>query len=271
MISVDSFRWVSDVVRTRSAIILDSGKEYLVESRLAPLARDGGFSDVDAFVRSLRASASFSAVERVVDALTTNETSWFRDAQPFKLLSDVAVPDIMRARPSSVLNVWSAACSSGQEAYSVAMELEDLTRMGRLKIFGSDINQAMVDRARAGRYSQLEVNRGVPAPLLVKHFKRSGVDWEVSPLLKSVTSFSRHNLLDAAPGGPFDVVFLRNVLIYFDLDTKRKVLSRVRNAMRPDGFLFLGAAETTIGIDDSFERVGNSRGSIYRPISRRGA
>lgn len=272
-LTTDTFTWVADLVRRRSAIQLESGKEYLVESRLLPLARSAGASDVDAYVRGIRAAAHPGALEAVVEALTTNETSWFRDAQPFQTLTGLVVPEMMAGKPAGTpLKIWSAACSSGQEAYSIAMQLEDLVTTRRLQIFGSDLNQQMVDRARAGRYNQLEVNRGMPAQLMIKHFTRVGAEWEVSPALRSVMTFQRHNLLDTPPPvGPFDVVFLRNVLIYFDLATKRDVLGRIAQVLRPGGYLFLGAAETTIGIDDRWERVSHGKGSVYRLAARRSA
>lgn len=272
-LATDTFSWVSDVVRKRSAIQLESGKEYLVESRLMPLARAAGAADVDAYVRGVRQAGTPAVIEAVVEALTTNETSWFRDSQPFTTLKEFLVPELLAGRPASTpLKIWSAACSSGQEAYSITMVLEDLVAARRLHVHGTDLNQQMVDRARAGRYNQLEVNRGLPAPMLVKYFTRSGPDWEVSATLKAATSFAKGNLLDVPPStGPFDVVFLRNVLIYFDLATKRDVLRRVRQVLRPGGYLFLGAAETTIGIDDSWERVSHGKGSVYRLAAGRAA
>ena len=198
-LATDTFTWVSGLVRQRSAIMLETGKEYLVESRLLPLARAAGSTDVDAYVRGIRQAGSPKALEQVVEALTTNETSWFRDAQPFQALSRHILPQIEAQRPGGVVKVWSAACSSGQEPYSVAMALEPLVAARRLEILGTDLNQQMVDRARAGRYNQLEVNRGLPAPMLVKYFTRNGPDWEVAPELRGVTRFARHNLLDAPP------------------------------------------------------------------------
>ncbi|NTW41286.1 MAG: protein-glutamate O-methyltransferase CheR [Cellulomonadaceae bacterium] len=269
----ENFTFVADLVRKRSAIQLEAGKEYLVESRLLPLARTAGTVDVDAYIRGLRATPSPAALEAVVEALTTNETSWFRDAQPFQTLTGHVVPELLGSRlGTGSLRVWSAACSSGQEPYSIAMTLADLLPAGRLRILATDLNQQVLERARTGRYSQLEVNRGLPAPMLVKHFTRLGVEWEIAPALRSTITFAKHNLLDAPPsGGPFDVVFLRNVLIYFDLATKREVLRRVRQVVRPGGYLLLGAAETTIGIDDDWERVTLGRGSVYRLNARRAA
>ena len=274
-LTVDTFAFVADLVRRRSAIQLDPGKEYLVESRLLPLARAAGHPDVDTYVRRVRAAPSPGTLEVVVEALTTNETSWFRDAQPFAALVEHVVPEVLGVRPAVAaqpLRVWSAACSSGQEPYSIAMALADVVPATKLQIVATDLSEKMLARGRAGRYSQLEVNRGLPAPMLVKHFTRVGHDWEIAPHLRSAVSFVQHNLLDAPPaGGPFDIVFLRNVLIYFDLATKREVLRRVQKVLRPGAFLLLGAAETTIGIDEGWERVPIGRGSVYRLTARRAA
>lgn len=271
----ETFAWVADVVRRRSAIHLEAGKEYLVESRLLPLARAAGAADVDAYVRSVRAAPHPTTVEAVVEALTTNETSWFRDALPFTALREHVVPELLAARGpfgAGPLRIWSAACSSGQEPYSIAMTLAGDLPLTSLRIVATDLSQQMVDRARAGRYSQLEVNRGLPAPMLVAHFTRVGAEWQVAAPLREAITFAKHNLLEAPPvGGPFDVVFLRNVLIYFDLATKRDVLRRVQQVVRPGGYLLLGAAETTIGVDDGWERVPAGRSSVYRLAARRAA
>jgi chemotaxis protein methyltransferase CheR len=275
-LAAESFTFVADLVRRRSAIQLDAGKEYLVESRLLPLARAAAAADVDAYVRAVRASNNPVAIQAVVEAMTTNETSWLRDGQPFQALVEQVVPDVLAAaRDGAVpgpLRIWSAACSSGQEPYSIAMTLADARPGLDLRIVATDLSEQMVARARAGRYNQLEINRGLPATMLVRYFTRSGADWEVVPALRERITFTRHNLLDAPPlGGPFDVVFLRNVLIYFDLATKRDILRRVQRVLRPGGYLFLGAAETTIGIDDTWERVPVGRGSVYRTTPRRAA
>ncbi|WP_258724188.1 CheR family methyltransferase [Cellulomonas sp. NS3] len=268
----ESFTFVADVVRQRSAIQLDLGKEYLVESRLLPIVRERGLADVDAYVRGLRARPDPAELELVVEALTTNETSWFRDASPFTALTQHVVPELLAARGAGTsLRVWSAACSTGQEAYSIAMALDEAMPGVRLQITATDISEQVLARGRAGRYTQLEVNRGLPASMLVKHFTRSGTDWEISQRLRSMVTFQRHNLLHAPPAGQFDVVFLRNVLIYFDLATKREVLRRARSVVRPGGYLLLGAAETTLGIDDDWERVPVGRSSVYRHNARRAA
>ena len=265
-ISAESFDFVADLVRRRSGIVLEQGKEYLVEGRLQPLARAAAAADVDAYVRALRTTPRLGDLEAVVDALTTIETSWFRDAEPFRALVEHVVPDL-----GGRLRIWSAACSTGQEPYSIAMALADVAQPGGVRILGTDLSPSVLDRAREGRYSQLEINRGLPAAMLVRHFRRVGADWEVDPVLRAQVSFAKHNLLEAPPPGPFDVVFMRNVLIYFDLATKQEVLSRVQRVLTPGGYLVLGAAETTVGIDDSWERVPVGRGALYRRDMRRAA
>lgn len=265
-LSHEAFEYVASLVRQQAAIMLEPGKEYLVESRLTPLAAKAGHGSLDAYIAAVRASPG-RETEAIVDALTTNETSWFRDATPFTALTDIAVPNL-RARRGHLtrLNVWSAACSTGQEPYSIAMTLQDKEPALAVNVLATDLSRTVLERAQAGRYNQLEVNRGLPASSLVKHFTRDGADWTLSDEVRRSVRFAQHNLLlPPPPGGPFDVVFLRNVLIYFDIPTKKAVLGRVREALTPDGYLFLGAAETTVGIDDGWERVTAGRTFIYCP------
>jgi chemotaxis protein methyltransferase CheR len=269
-LAATSFDWVRQLVHRESAIVLAPGKEYLVEARLLPIARQMGLPDVGQLVDSVRTRPTPESTRKIVEALTTNETSWFRDGDPFTALTSTVLPALLSARgPAERLQIWSAACSSGQEPYTIAMLLEDAlpTAATRVSITATDISREMVQRTRAGRFSQLEVNRGLPAPMLVRHFTRAGTEWEVSPALRRMVTASECNLAAPLPRmGPFDVVYLRNVLIYFDLPTKQAILRRVRALMRPDGWLFLGAAETTLGVDDSWERVVLGRSSAYRPL-----
>jgi chemotaxis protein methyltransferase CheR len=269
-LTTTSFDWVRQLVHKESAIVLQPGKEYLVEARLLPIARERGLPDVSRFVETVRNRPDADSMRRIVEALTTNETSWFRDGDPFTALTSTVMPSLLAARgPAERLQIWSAACSSGQEAYTIAMLLEDAipNAATRVSITATDLSREMVERTRAGRFTQLEVNRGLPAPMLVRHFVRAGNEWEVAPQLRRMVSASECNLAAPFPRmGPFDVVYLRNVLIYFDLPTKQAILRRVRDLMRPDGWLFLGAAETTLGVDDSWERVVVGRSSAYRPL-----
>ena len=269
-LAATSFDWVRQLVHRESAIVLSPGKEYLVEARLLPIARSMGLPDVGQLVDSVRTRPSPESTRRIVEALTTNETSWFRDGDPFTALASTVLPSLLGARnPAERLQIWSAACSSGQEPYTIAMLLEDALpgASTRVAITATDLSREMVERTRAGRFSQLEVNRGLPAAMLVRHFTRVGNEWQVSPDLRRMVTASECNLAAPLPRmGPFDVVYLRNVLIYFDLPTKQAILRRVRALMRPDGWLFLGAAETTLGVDDTWERVVVGRSSAYRPL-----
>lgn len=269
-ITADNYQFISDLVRRKSALFLGDGKEYLVEARLSNFARDLGLS-VDQYVAQKRVSLSMVESELIVEAMTTNETSWFRDSQPFTALSRHIVPEIQEARkPLMALRVWSAACSTGQEPYSIAMTLLDHFALQDgptpvIDILATDLSVQVLDRAQQGKYSQLEVNRGLPATHLVKYFRRAGTEWQISDAIRKMVRFRQHNLLDLPPGsGMFDVVFLRNVLIYFDVATKLKVLKAVHNSLRPGGFLILGAAETTVGLDASWIRVPVGRSSVYQ-------
>lgn len=262
-LAADTFDFVATLVRNRSAIQLDKGKEYLVESQLAPLARSAGAADVDAFIRALR--VDISQHDSVVEALTTNETSWFRDLNPFSMLTSTVIPELV-SRSRGPLRIWSAACSTGQEPYSIAMTITDNFPSVKAQILATDIAENVLAKGRSGRFTQLEINRGLPAPMLVKHFERQGPSFEIAAHLRNQVVFRKHNLLEQPPvGGPYDIVFLRNVLIYFDVATKRSVLAKVRAALAPGGYLFLGAAETTIGVDDTWERIQVGNSSVYRP------
>jgi chemotaxis protein methyltransferase CheR len=268
-LSPDAFAYVCNLVRRESAIVLESGKEYLVEARLLPLARAAGCADVTEFVTRIGATGTPRDRAALVEALTTNETSWFRDHEPFDVLVRSVLPELM-ARPGArrKLHIWSAACSSGQEAYSLAMLMaEHVVPHGwQVEILATDIAPRMLERTREGRYSQLEVGRGLPAPMLVKHFRRVGTQWQVSDELRSMVRVQQLNLAAPFPPMPvFDIVFLRNVLIYFDATAKRSVLGRVRPLMSPDGYLFLGGAETTLGVDESWSRTTVGRFTLNRP------
>ena len=266
-LSQSDFTFVSMLVRREASIVLAPGKEYLVEARLIPVARQVGAPSVAEFLAELQRRPNPANQRRIIDALTTNETSWFRDREPFTALTDVVLPELVKARSSArKIRIWSAASSSGQEAYSLAITLQESLPPGwSYEIVGSDISTEMIQRAEIGEYSQVEVNRGLPASQLVQYFDRVGAHWRVSPALRRNVSFRLMNLTAPLPPMPaFDIIFLRNVLIYFDVATKKSVLRNVARLLRPDGWLFLGAAETTIGIDDNYERVAAGRTSAYR-------
>jgi chemotaxis protein methyltransferase CheR len=266
-LSQTEFAFVSTLVRKEASIVLAPGKEYLVEARLIPVARAVGAANVNEFLADLQRRPDPVCQRKIIDALTTNETSWFRDREPFAALTDVVLPELIKARSATrKIRLWSGASSSGQEAYSLAITLQEALPPGwTYEIVGTDISTEMVKRAETAEYSQVEVNRGLPAAQLVQYFERSGAHWRITPALRRNVSFRLLNL--TAPLPPmqsFDVIFLRNVLIYFDVAVKRTVLQNVARLLRPDGWLFLGAAETTIGIDDNYERVAAGRTSAYR-------
>lgn len=267
--SPEDFDYVRRLVFERAAIVLDSDKGYLVTSRLVPVARDQGYDSIGAVVSALRGGRAAELSALVVEAMTTNETSFFRDVHPFDALRDQVIPEVMAARAGARrLNVWCAACSSGQEPYSIAMmlldnfpELQDWT----VRLVATDLSVEMVERARSGTYSQFEVNRGLPARYLPRHFVRNGASWTVSDSIRAMVDFRTMNLIEAWPLLPaMDIVFMRNVLIYFDPDRKRDLLGRVHGVLAGDGYLFLGGAETTINLHDGFERVPINRASCYR-------
>jgi chemotaxis protein methyltransferase CheR len=266
-LSTAEFSFVSDLVRRESAIVLEPGKEYLVEARLTPLARSAGLNDVAGYVRHVQSTADRRQRWAIVEALTTNETSWFRDAGVFEGFRTVVLPTLLSevGRPRT-LRVWSAAASTGQEAYSLAITLSEALGPGwRYEILGTDLSSEVLDRAKAGRYSQMEMNRGLPVRHLVRYFSRTGVDWEINAELRKNITFHTLNLALPFPPMPkFDVVFMRNVLIYFDLATKQSILRRVRQVMTPEGWLFLGTAETTRGIDQEFEHATVAGATAYR-------
>ncbi len=264
-----TFSYVRDLVKAEAAITLGDDKAYLVQSRLMPLARESGFSDVASFVAEVRRATDPTLRRRVVEAMTTNETSFFRDHEPFRAMTATLLPELARRRHSEHrVTIWSAACSTGQEPYSLAMSIIDNPHaaQGRpTEILATDINEKVLQRAREGRFSQHEVNRGLPASALVRHFERSGPTWQISKTIRDMVVFRPMNLAQPFNVPQMDIVLMRNVLIYFDRETKIDILRRVRGALRPDGYLLLGGAETTLGIDDGFERTAVGATSVYRP------
>jgi chemotaxis protein methyltransferase CheR len=263
------FCFIRELVHRRSAILLEPGKEYLAEFRLGAFARREGFPSLRALIERLRAEPGADLHRRVVEVMTTNETSFFRDHHPFEALRQHILPELMKKRERTrALNLWCAASSSGQEPYSVAMVLRELGAVApswQLRFDASDLSQEMLARARSGLYSMLEVNRGLPAALLLRHFTPVGADYQVRDELRRMISFSEINLAQAWPAMPLmDVVFLRNVLIYFDVERKREILSRVRRLLRADGYLFLGSAETTFNLDAGFQQVTLGKATCYR-------
>lgn len=263
------FDYVRTYVRQQAAIVLEPGKEYLVESRLLTLARKEDCASIDVLMAKLRAEGRGPLHRKLVDAMTTNETSFFRDLHPFEALKKDVLPELMarRARERQ-LTIWCGASSTGQEPYSVMMTIAEhcpeLLKWD-LKFIATDLCTDVLARAKSGRFSQLEINRGLPAPLLVKYFTRAGMDWEFRADLRSRVTFQELNLVQEWPLlPPVDIVFLRNVLIYFDVETKKAIFAKIRRLLRPGGYLFLGGAETTFGVDESLQRVVVDKSNCYR-------
>jgi chemotaxis protein methyltransferase CheR len=268
-VSAGDFNYIRDLVRDHSALLLEPGKEYLVESRLEPVARQEGFLSFEGLVENLRAIPYGDLHCRVAEAMTNNETTFFRDARVFGMLRHTMLPELL-ARRGSVrsLSFWSAACSSGQEPYSVAMLVRDHRPAldgWNLNLIGSDISRGMIARARAGKYSQFEVNRGLPATHLVKYFRQDRATWEIDPEIRMMVDFRAINLIQSWPTLPrMELVFMRNVLIYLDVETKKTILSRVARLLAPDGYLLLGGAETTTNLSESFEPVSLGGATCFR-------
>ena len=246
-------------------MVLSEDKGYLLESRLAPLARAEGFASIEALIDASRKTSNDRLLWAITEALATHETFFFRDQTPFDLFKQNILPVLSRARGTSgSLRIWCAACSSGQEPYSLAMILEEeRARIGnlRIEIVATDLAGRVLEKAKAGVYTQFEVQRGLAVQRLVSHFDQNGDQWRISPRIRQMVQFRQQNLLEPFNGlGRFDVVFCRNVLIYFDADTKRDVLTRISRQTADDGYLIMGAAETVVGLSQDFQPVQGRRG-----------
>jgi chemotaxis protein methyltransferase CheR len=259
-------------LRERSGLVLSADKQYLVESRLLPIARKAGLANLGELVAALRGGDREGLMTAVVEAMTTNETFFFRDKVPFENFRTAILPALLAARRATRrIRIWSAASSTGQEPYSLAMTIKELegTLAGwRFEIVATDLVSSILEKAQAGIYSQFEVQRGLPIQLLVKYFSKIGDMWQIAPEVRAMVKFRQLNLLsDFSSLGLFDLIFCRNVLIYFDQDTKTSVLNRLGRVIAADGYLVLGAAETVVGLTDSFRTVPELRG-LYAPNVR---
>ena len=262
------YDYLRKLLKDRSGLVLSTEKQYLVESRLTPLARKAGIASLGDLVAKLRGNDERLAVD-VVEAMTTNETFFYRDKIPFDHFRDTIVPGLLAARAKERrLRIWCSAASTGQEPYSLAMclrEMKDKLTGWRVEILGTDLSNEVLEKAKAGVYSQFEVQRGLPIQMLVKHFSQVGDTWQISPEMRAMVQYRQLNLLsDFSHLGSFDVIFCRNVLIYFDQETKISVLNRVARLLDPDGFLVLGAAETVVGLTEAFKPLADKRG-LYAP------
>ncbi len=262
---VEDFDMFCTLLRQRSGLVLTSDKAYLLESRLMPVARKWNLKGLDELAVAVRSKRDEALLRDITEAMTTNESSFFRDQKPFDQFKAVVLPHLLANRAAKKhMRIWSAACSSGQEAYSLAMLLnEEGSRLAgwRIEIIGTDLSGEMVNKAKAGLYTQFEVQRGLPITLLVKYFKQVGDKWQLNDDIRSKVQYREYNLLtDLTPLGQFDVIFCRNVLIYFDQPTKGKVLEAMAKLMPADGILYLGGAETVLGITEKFKPMEGQRG-----------
>ncbi len=265
------FDFVRDLLRQHTAIALDADKQYLVEARLAPIARRLRLRSVAELIGRLRAGPGDDLRTKVVEALATAETSFFRDLHPFEALRDVVIPDLMdRRRSERRLNVWCAGCASGQEPYSLAILLQEhFPELAgwTVSLLASDFSRDVLARARQGLYNQVEIHRGLPAHLRAKYFHAHGAGWQLRAEVRDRVEFRQINLARPWPAlPPMDLVLLRNVMLYFDVETKKAILARLAGVLRADGYLLLGGAETTLNLDDSYRRVEPLRSSFYRRV-----
>jgi chemotaxis protein methyltransferase CheR len=267
--SPEDFGWLRKLLKERSGLVLAAEKQYLAESRLLPVARKYGMNTLAELIARLKYACPPALSAEVVDAMTTNETFFFRDKIPFDHLRQTMMPALIAARAREKrIRIWCTACSTGQEPYSLAMTLDEMAERldgYKVQIVGTDICAAVLEKARAGVYSHFEAQRGLPIQLLVKHFTQVGENWQITPAMRAMVQFRTLNLLqDFSPLGVFDIVFCRNVLIYFDQTTKQDVLRRLARQMPSDGYLVLGAAETVVGLTEMFKPVADKRG-LYAP------
>ena len=263
------YRFLTHFLRQASGLSLGEGKEYLVEGRLAPVALSAGYSDLAELVRALRRQPARELVDIVTEAMTTNETLFFRDIKPFDDMRDQLLPQLIAARKTTrKLRIWSAAAATGQEAWSLAMLLRSQfpeLRDWNVEIVGTDLSASAIQRAREGVYSQFEVQRGLPVQMLIRFFEQTDSGWRIRDELRDMVRFQELNLLHSFSAlGTFDVVFCRNVLIYFDEQTRSSLLNRMARSMAPDGCLLPGSAETIHGTSDRFQLEPACRSTVYR-------
>lgn len=273
MIPANELDYVRTLAREKAAIVIEAAKDYLIESRLEPVAKREGFASTHEFIRSMRENQGPVRLhDAAIDALTTNETLFFRDHHPFDALRQTVLPELIAARAKfRKLRIWSAACSTGQEPYSIAMLIADKfpeLEAWDVRIVATDLSDTVLEQARAGTFSKFEINRGLPAPMLVKFFRQVDQRWVIHGEMRKKIEFRKLNLVEDWPVLPrFDLVFLRNVMIYFDLKTKRQILSNIRRVLAPDGYLALGSSETPLTITSDLKSVPMGRTAFYQHAS----
>ena len=267
----DDFQFLSEYVYKSSGLALTDDKVYLLESRLGPIAKKNSLADLPDLVQALKRGTPANLGDDVTEAMTTNESFFFRDGKPFEILRSEILPSMTKARSNAKsLRIWCAAASTGQEPYTIAMVLKEAGAAlagWRVNILGTDLSRPVLEKAKVGLYSQFEVQRGLPVTMLVKYFDQMNEMWQIDSALRAMVDYREQNLLEDFSGlGTFDIVFCRNVLIYFDRETKTRVLERMARMIAPDGVLFLGGAETVLGISKHFAPFPGQRG-VYRLVS----
>jgi chemotaxis protein methyltransferase CheR len=272
-VSPAQFAFLRDLLRRRTGVVIDDSKQYLVVARLLPIVRQRSIPSLDTLVDRIRTTGDKSLEKDVLNAMMTHETSFFRDKSPFETLRGLVTEMIPKRKAHKQIVIWSAACSTGQEPYSIAMLLNDqfpeLVATWRIRIIATDISEPVLARAREGVFSDLETNRGLPPDLLAKHFRALQGKWSIAQDCRRLVEFRCLNLNGPWPMlPPCDVIFLRNVMLYFDVPTRSALVTKMRRVLKPDGALFLGGAETMIGIDTGYERLAGKGCSFYRPKGR---
>ncbi|MFQ5954397.1 MAG: CheR family methyltransferase [Kiloniellales bacterium] len=260
----EDFELLSGILERRAGLKLSRHKVYLLQSRLMPVARKFGFKDLDEVALLIRRQPDDRLLDDITEAMTSNDSLFFRDILPFEILREKVLPRLMASRPDRCIRIWSAACSSGQEPYSICMVLKEQGRKldgWRVDVVATDLSREMLEKAKTGLYTQFEVQRGLPITLIVKYFERAGDRWRIDASIRAMVKFQEFNLLhDPRPLGRFDVVFCRNVLMHFGQATKRKVLEGIAGLLPPDGVLCLGASETVLGVTNRFHPIPGQRG-----------
>ena len=266
VINPKNYKFLLEHVYSHAGIVLEGDKHYLFECRLAPIVRQLGLESIDDLCSLIQSSRRPDVGHRVVEAMTTNETYFFRDPSHYDAIRTVLLPRLIKERrDTKKLRFWSAAASTGQEAYSLAMLLiEEGLSDWNIQILGTDFSSQALERARSGKYQQIEVNRGLPAALLIKHFRRSGTVWQLDDQVCRMVSFETIDLRNSMRAlGPFDLVFCRNVMIYFDAETKMNILKELHGTLFRGGWLLLGGIETAFGIEEYFERLTVGNATVY--------
>jgi chemotaxis protein methyltransferase CheR len=268
MVTKETLDFLFSFLYKESGLVLDESKTYLIETRLMPLAVQEGFSSIEDLGKQMKSSPAPLLLQKVVEAMTTNETSFFRDRVPFDTFKKVIYSLMKVNEKTRRIRIWSACCSTGQEPYSMALTLCEMgadLKLWDIQILATDIDTKVLQHAKEGIYSQYEAQRGLPITYLTRYFNQKGTSWEIIPEVKKFVNFQKLNIVSGSFGaGGMDIIFCRNVLIYFDIPTKKKILDQMANTLAPNGALFLGGVETPLGITDKFTRVELDKGIYYK-------